>query len=96
MTTTLHILLCLCVIGLAVGVRILASRAADQGKALGRGGPTLLAGGKLSLSPQHTLQLVQVGNRLLVLALYAGGCSMIASFPADHWEPPESRIGSPK
>lgn len=93
MTITLQILLSLCVIGAAIAVRIMAGRNAGQGKAAGRNGPTLMVGGKLALSSQHTLQLVQVGDRLLVLALYAGGCSMIASFPADHTEPSGRRIG---
>jgi flagellar biogenesis protein FliO len=32
---------------------------------------------RLLLTPQHSLHLVRVGNRLLVLAVWPGGCSVI-------------------
>jgi flagellar biogenesis protein FliO len=32
---------------------------------------------RLLLTPQHSLHLVRVGNRVLLLAVWPGGCSML-------------------
>lgn len=33
--------------------------------------------GRLALGPQHSLVLVRVGETVLVLALHAGGCTLV-------------------
>jgi flagellar biogenesis protein FliO len=36
---------------------------------------------RLSLSPQHSLNLVRVGDRELLIAVHAGGCTLLEAAP---------------
>jgi flagellar biogenesis protein FliO len=38
---------------------------------------------RLNLGPQHSLHLVRLGQRGLLVATYAGGCALIAEAPWD-------------
>jgi flagellar biosynthetic protein FliO len=44
---------------------------------------------RLSLSPQHSLCLVRVGERALLVAVSSAGCSLLESFP---WRDLEARF----
>jgi|GEM_PF-573816 flagellar biogenesis protein FliO len=37
---------------------------------------------RLALSPQHTLHLVRVGDRALLIGAHPGGCTVLESLPA--------------
>ncbi|MCW5976760.1 MAG: FliO/MopB family protein [Bryobacteraceae bacterium] len=41
---------------------------------------------RLALGPQHALHLVRMGDRGLVVAVHAGGCTLIDSRPWPEWE----------
>lgn len=43
--------------------------------------PALESLDRLVLSPQHVLHLVRAGDRVLILATYAGGCTLLAPLP---------------
>ena len=45
---------------------------------------------QLRLTPQHSLHMVQVGERVLLVALSPGGCSVLS---AEAQLPKESRVG---
>jgi flagellar biogenesis protein FliO len=48
-----------------------------------RGEPGILERrGKLALSQQHSIHLVRIGQRDLVLALHSSGVTLLAEFPA--------------
>jgi len=52
-----------------------------------RGGPKALERlGRLALSPQHAVELVRVGPRVLVVGLHTSGCSLLAALPAEELE----------
>jgi flagellar biosynthetic protein FliO len=56
---------------------------------LGRKSAGLLAPvERLSLSPQHALHLVRIGDRVLLIGVHAAGCSLLDSFP---WRELEGR-----
>jgi flagellar biogenesis protein FliO len=42
---------------------------------------SLQAAGRLALTPQHSLHLVRMGDRALLVAVHAGGCTLIESAP---------------
>jgi flagellar biosynthetic protein FliO len=46
---------------------------------------------RLALSPQHSLCLVRIGERALLVAVHSGGCSLLASFP---WRDLEARFSN--
>jgi flagellar biogenesis protein FliO len=49
-----------------------------SGKGAGRGGARRMQIiERLSLSPQHSLQLVNVGGRVLLISVSPGGCSLL-------------------
>ncbi|MCS7026688.1 MAG: flagellar biosynthetic protein FliO [Bryobacteraceae bacterium] len=82
MNTTIQILLSIVLLGLVIAVRVLAGRLTAKSQIAGRSGPAFVAVSKLTLSSQHSLQLIQFGNQYLLLALHGGGCSLISSLPA--------------
>jgi flagellar biogenesis protein FliO len=48
---------------------------------------------RLALSPQHTLHLVRVANRALLIGAHSSGCTLLESMPlgaADGRDAPES------
>jgi len=58
-----------------------------------RGGTALAAGGRrlerlerLPLSPQHTLHLIRLGERILLVASSPGGCAVLESQARDNSE----------
>ncbi len=52
-----------------------------SGKAAGERG-VLESRGKLVLSQQHSIQLIRIGQRDLVLALHPSGVTLLAELPA--------------
>lgn len=38
---------------------------------------------RVALAPQHSLQLVRVADRALVIELHAGGCTLLESLPLE-------------
>jgi flagellar biogenesis protein FliO len=42
---------------------------------------------RLALSPQHTLHLVRVADRALLIAAHAAGCTLLDAAPASTLEP---------
>ena len=48
-----------------------------SGKALGRGARRMQTVERLALSPQHSLHLVNVDGRALLIAVSPGGCSVL-------------------
>jgi flagellar biogenesis protein FliO len=42
---------------------------------------------RLSLSPQHSLHLVRVGERAVLVAVHSGGCALIESRPWGEFAP---------
>jgi len=42
---------------------------------------------RVALSPQHTLHLVRLGDRALLVAASPGGCSLLESLPAGALDP---------
>lgn len=49
-----------------------------DGKGMGRGSPRRMqAVERLALTPQHSLHLVNVGGRVLLIAVSPGGCSVL-------------------
>ena len=54
-------------------------------RARGLAGPRIGGGSKMAvvdrlrLTPQHSLQIVRVGKRHLVIAVHAGGCTLLDS-----------------
>ena len=48
-----------------------------SGKALGRGARRMQTVECLALSPQHSLHLVNVDGRALLIAVSPGGCSVL-------------------
>jgi flagellar biogenesis protein FliO len=49
-----------------------------NGKAMGRGGARRLQSiERLALTPQHSLHLVSVGGRTMLIAVSPGGCSVL-------------------
>jgi flagellar biogenesis protein FliO len=51
-----------------------------SGRGLGRGGVRRMqAIERMALTPQHSLHLVKVGNRVLLIAVSPGGCSVLDS-----------------
>jgi len=48
----------------------------------GRGRGMLEKLERLSLSPQHTLHLVRVGDKTVLLMIHASGCTLLESEPA--------------
>ncbi len=55
-------------------------------------GPLRLAG-RIDLSPQHILYIVEAGNRQLLLGGAPGGLSLLADWPASEGVPPNSAAG---
>jgi hypothetical protein len=50
-------------------------------------GPARLASaGRLALTPQHSLHLVRIGGREIVLVTHPHGCSVLSDNPADPTE----------
>ena len=53
----------------------------------GRGGAKPIERlGRLALSPQHAVELVRIGPRVLVLALHGSGCSLLGAMEAGELE----------
>lgn len=81
METVQQICAVLLVLGLLAGsLYWLRSRGMAQfaGAALGRGGKRRMrAVERLVLTPQHSLHLVDVGGRVLLIAVGPGGCSVL-------------------
>lgn len=73
------------VLGLAVGLRCWLGRAAwPSGRARRNRGPGRLETlDRLPLSPQHTLYLVRVGNRAVLIGAHPGGCRLLERLPAE-------------
>jgi len=72
------------VLGLALALRHWAGRGLRP-LALGRGRSrqrNLEALDRLALSPQHTLHLVRVGDRALLIGAHPSGCTVLESLPA--------------
>ncbi|MGC8793394.1 MAG: flagellar biosynthetic protein FliO [Bryobacteraceae bacterium] len=72
------------VLGLAVAVRWWAGRvrlplARPRGR---RGWERLEPVDRLPLSPRHSLHLVRLGDRLLLIGAHPSGCNLIESLPA--------------
>lgn len=67
---------------------LLRRRAAPAGgcRTLRGGTKPLARAGRLPLSPHHAVELVRVGSRVLVVALYSSGCSLLANLPAEELE----------
>lgn len=72
------------VVGLAVALRWWASRVRlPRGAGRRRGAPRRLeALDRLALTAQHTLHLVRVGDRALLIGVHPAGCSLLESLPA--------------
>jgi len=73
------------VIGLLAGALWLLKRgSAIRFRLPGQGQPDeriLESRERLPLSPQHSLHLVRVGERAVLVAVHSGGCSLIESRP---------------
>ncbi len=70
-------------VGLAVALRWWAARPRLPMPGVRRRGPRRLeALDRLPLSAQHTLHLVRVGDRALLIGVHPGGCSLLESLPA--------------
>lgn len=77
------------VLGLLAGLLWLLRRPGALAAGCGpvRGGKKILSrAGRLSLSPHHTVELVRVGPRILVLALHTSGCSLLGTLAAEEVE----------
>ena len=48
---------------------------------------------RLALTPQHSLHLVRIGDRGLLVAAHAAGCTLIDSRPWQEWEAPARDAG---
>jgi len=44
---------------------------------------SLAAAGRMQLTPQHSLHIIQFANRRLLVATYPSGCTVIDSAPAE-------------
>lgn len=80
------------VVGLAVALRWWAARV--RLPALGRrrraGTHRLEALDRLALTAQHTLHLVRVGDRALLIGVHPAGCSLLESLPAAPFATPDA------
>ena len=88
----LAVLFVLGLLGAAVWVLRRNGRAGWRGGFHRRREPGLLAAAdRLALSPQHSLVLVRVAGRALLLAVYPAGCTLLESFAwqeVENAEPP--------
>jgi flagellar biosynthetic protein FliO len=50
------------------------------------GSPLMEVVDRLALSPQHSLHLVRLADRLLVVATHSGGCSVLRDQPVQPFE----------
>jgi len=73
------------VLGLALGLRFWLARAAwGARRAARRAGPGRLETlDRLALSPGHTLYLVRVGSRAVLIGAHPGGCQVLETLPAE-------------
>ncbi len=53
-----------------------------------RSGRRMQAVERIALSPRHSLHLVRVGDRTLLIGVHPGGCSLLDRLPAAASEPP--------
>jgi len=58
-----------------------------------RGDRWMVAVERLALTPQHTLHLVRVRDRAVLVAAHRRGCQVLASLP---WEPGEEESALPE
>jgi hypothetical protein len=52
----------------------------------------LIALERVTLGPHHTLHVVRFGERLLLLAAHAGGCTLLASSARQEYEASPERL----
>lgn len=81
------------VLGLVVGLRFWLGRAAwgqRRGRRPNQPG-RLETLDRLALSPQHTLYLVRVGNRAVLIGAHPGGCHLLERLPAEMLKEAASR-----
>lgn len=80
------------VLGLAMALRWWAARVRAPRLAGRRRGAArrLEALDRLALTAQHTLHLVRVGDRALLISVHPAGCSLLESLPAAPFAAPEA------
>jgi flagellar biogenesis protein FliO len=86
MITTFHVAVIVGVIMAALLLRLLQSRPIFAGWRSGAtvGGIMVNSAGRLVLSAGHTIHVIRIEERLLVLAVHSGGCSLLATLPQQH------------
>lgn len=53
-----------------------------------RAGRRLVPVERLALSPRHSLHLVRVANRTLLIGVHPEGCALLETLPAEAADPP--------
>jgi flagellar biogenesis protein FliO len=86
MITAAHVAVIVAVVMAAVLLRLHQSHSLFPGRRTDTsgGGIMLSSAGRLIVSPGHTIHVIRVQDRLLVVAVHAGGCTLLASFFQKH------------